>query len=81
MTSQILGMWQKIRINTPPKINIDTKNDGLEHVSPASNMASFWVSMLNFTGGKMPHISSPIAKNAPGDLQAARSTQLCRIPT
>ena len=29
----------------PPKSNIDTKNDPLENVSPASNMASFWVSI------------------------------------
>ena len=27
---------------TPLKSNIDTKNDGLLNVSPASNMASFW---------------------------------------
>ena len=26
---------------TPPKTNIDTKNDGLDDVSPASDMASF----------------------------------------
>ena len=33
-----------IPIFTSPKTNnIDTKNDGLEHVSPASHMASFWV--------------------------------------
>ena len=31
----------------PPKSNIDTKNDGFIDVSPASNMASFWVSMFS----------------------------------
>ena len=36
---------------TLPKSNIDTTHDGLENVSPASNMASFWVSNLNFRGG------------------------------
>ena len=38
---------------TPPKsdIDLDTKNDGLENVSPASNTASFWVSLLLFQGG------------------------------
>ena len=35
---------------TLPKSNIDTKNDGFWNVSPASNMASFWVSMLGFRG-------------------------------
>ena len=30
---------------TPQTFNMDTKHDGLENVSPASNMASFWVSM------------------------------------
>ena len=38
---------------TPPKSNIDTTNDGLENVSPASNMASFWVSLLDFRGGTL----------------------------
>ena len=32
-----------IPIFVSPKTNIRTKNDGLEHVSPASHMASFWV--------------------------------------
>ena len=31
---------------TPWQFNIDTKNDGLEDVSPASRMVSFWISML-----------------------------------
>lgn len=31
---------------TPPKSNIDTKNDGLKH---SSNMASFWVSIHSFS--------------------------------
>ena len=44
-------------ISTPQKSNIDTKNDGLENVSPASNMASLWVSMLDFRGvGGWPKI-------------------------
>ena len=36
--------------NSPLKFNIDTNNGGLENVSPASNIAWFWVSMLNFRG-------------------------------
>ena len=41
---------------TPPKLKIDTKNDGLENVYiyiliyPFMNMAPFWGSMLNFRG-------------------------------
>ena len=35
-----------------PKSNIDAKK-GLENVSPASNMASFWVSMLAFRKVRM----------------------------
>ena len=36
--------------NQPPEFDIDTNNDGpwKNLISPASNMASFWVAMLNF---------------------------------
>ena len=32
-------------VSTPHKFSIDTKDDGSENLSPASNMAIFWVSM------------------------------------
>ena len=35
-------LWKGHRLLHPWKINMDTKNDGLENVSPASNVASFW---------------------------------------
>ena len=36
---------------TPRKLSAGwPQNDGLENVCPASNMVSFWVSMLNFRG-------------------------------
>ena len=37
---------------TPPKSNIDTKNDGLENVCPfkRGDFGIFWVSMLDFRG-------------------------------
>ena len=34
-----------------PEIYIDSKNQGLEHVSPSKNEAHFGVSMLQFQGG------------------------------
>ena len=41
----------KVQKEPSPKSNIDTKNDGpWKNVSPASNMASFWVSMFDFRG-------------------------------
>ena len=50
-----------------PKTNIDTRNDGLEKVSPSSNMASFWVSLLNFFWGVVGYIER--AKGAAKNLR------------
>ena len=38
---------------TPQKSNIDTKNDGLENVSPFQTWL-FWISMLDFREGRFP---------------------------
>ena len=48
-----MGHWFVITPKTtPPKFNIDTKNDALENVSPFKHgyFDLFWVSMLVFGG-------------------------------
>ncbi len=47
--SQVPCQFQ--RKDTPPKTNMDTQNDGLEKVTPASNMAMFGINSLNFWVG------------------------------
>ncbi len=45
-------------ILTPPKLNVDSKNDELETVSLDSNMANFGVSLLNFTAASPVSLST-----------------------
>ena len=43
VTTGFLKQLESSSLQKKTKTNIDTKNDGLEDGSPASNMASFWV--------------------------------------
>ena len=53
-------------VNPISKFNIDTKNDGpwkMYLISPASKLASLWLSILNFGGGGTPYTFLTPIKN------------------
>ena len=51
LTTELVGWGQIFWVrDTPPKTKIDISHDGLEKVTPASNMGHFFVSRVKFLG-------------------------------